>query len=428
MTEQAANSILQRIAVANRTAPPLATSPERALTDACIRVSDKLLSLQVVGQSCQMSRVSLGELLDMLPDKSLLAVIEGPGEAQGLLALDPMLFSALIEQQTRGTVNPVAPAARRATRTDATLISDWIDKVLALFGTSLQATGDVRWSYGYTYSTALPDPRPLALLLDETTFVVLNQTLSIGSAEREGTALLAMIADGRGPEPVIASKPQVVDSKPAASVTGAPSDPEKWQEDLGAAVQTATVELTAVLHRIPMSISSISKLEAGDTISLPLTSVGAVRVEDLNGQVVAEGRLGQLNGMCAIRINGGDTPKPNPERFIASDGSTMPVDAAALAPDGMASGPLQTAAPGIFATSPPNVDLPEMPELADLSDLPGLADEHEIDAMVANGQVPDGDFSDDPMDNLPSLDDLPALDDLPSLDDFPSLDDLPEIE
>jgi hypothetical protein len=159
-----------------------------------------------------------------------------------------------------------------------------------------------------------------------------------------------------------------------------------------------------------------------------LTSVGAVRVEDLNGQVVAEGRLGQLNGMCAIRINGGDTPKPNPERFIASDGSTMPVDAAALAPDGMASGPLQTAAPGIFATSPPNVDLPEMPELADLSDLPGLADEREIDAMVANGQVPDGDFSDDPMDNLPSLDDLPALDDLPSLDDFPSLDDLPEIE
>ncbi|MFD1808624.1 hypothetical protein ACFSHQ_12445 [Gemmobacter lanyuensis] len=67
-----------------------------------------------------MRRLSLAELLDLPADRALIALLEGPRAATGLMILGPDLLSGLIEAQTLGRVlqtpppraNPRAPMPR----------------------------------------------------------------------------------------------------------------------------------------------------------------------------------------------------------------------------------------------------------------------------------------------------------------------------
>jgi flagellar motor switch protein FliM len=57
------------------------------------------------------ARVSLAEVLEVPPDRAPVAVLEGPGEGLGMLALSPEVFQAMVEVLTIGRVPHASPPA-----------------------------------------------------------------------------------------------------------------------------------------------------------------------------------------------------------------------------------------------------------------------------------------------------------------------------
>ena len=160
------------------------------------------LGLEVAGLT--EARLSLSELLDLPPDRALLAMIEGPGEALGLIALSPGVLATLIEAQTTGRVGQGDPAVRKPTRTDAAMSAGLIDRVLTGLGAELDASPDRVWAGGFRYASFLEDPRPLELLLEDTPYRVFRAALTLATGARQGEVLLALPAAGRGKAPATA--------------------------------------------------------------------------------------------------------------------------------------------------------------------------------------------------------------------------------
>lgn len=244
--------------------------------------------------------MTLADLPEMLEDRALLAVVEGPGEALGVLALAPALVAGLIEAQTTGRPGsgPVLP--RRPTRTDAAMCAGFVDAALAGFGAQLAAAPDRAWAEGFRYASFLDDPRPLGLLLEETSYRVLRLGLELGEgAARAGALVLALPAEGRGPGP----EPPA----PGAGVEAAAA--RAWSERMERGVLASPVRIDAVLHRTSLPIAAVLALRPGSVIPVPLAALERLRLEGLDGCAVALGRLGQHRGHRALRIvEDGDPP------------------------------------------------------------------------------------------------------------------------
>ena len=57
-------------------------------------------------------RRSLAELLELPPDRALLALLDGPQAGLGLMVMSPEVMGALIEMQTTGGVSAAPPLTR----------------------------------------------------------------------------------------------------------------------------------------------------------------------------------------------------------------------------------------------------------------------------------------------------------------------------
>jgi flagellar motor switch protein FliM len=147
------------------------------------------------------SRASLCELLDMPTDRALIAVLEGPVEGLGLLAISAPLLAAMTEMQTIGRVSAVAPALRKPTRTDAAMVAGFVDTALAGLEVALADEADLVWAGGFRYASFLDDPRPLGLLLEDIAYRVLVADVSVEGGARLGQILMALPAEGRGQRP-----------------------------------------------------------------------------------------------------------------------------------------------------------------------------------------------------------------------------------
>lgn len=237
------------------------------------------------------SRVSLTELLELPADRALIAVLEGPGEGLGLLAISAPLLAAMTEMQTIGRVSASMPAVRKPTRTDAAMVAGFVDTALAGLEVALADEADLIWAGGFRYASFLDDPRPLGLLLEDIDFRVLTAEVSVENGTRLGQILMALPAEGRGQRPRSAahSVPEVVAG-------------HAFVADLAGQVEAANCVLHAVLHRMTQPLSFVMALEAGDVLPMGIATVERVGFEGLNGIRVAEGRLGQNRGMRAIRL------------------------------------------------------------------------------------------------------------------------------
>lgn len=428
MSDSAVQSVLRRKALANRPETDLLSIPHGALLDAFVRTADKSISLHASAVSSNSTQASLAELLDMMPEKGMLAVLDGPKETPGVMIIDPELLSGLVEHQTIGDVNAVAATPRRATRTDASLVAPFIDMLLGLLAEDMAETEHRPWTDGYKYSASLPDARPFALLLEDETYNLLEITVSIGEVERECKLTLALLAKGRGAAPVVSKKKSSFSDGP--QFTSA-EDPVKWGEAFELAVQDSTVALNGVLHRLPMTISNIDSLKVGDIVPVPLNSVTEVRIEGRNGILIGEGRLGQSMKKRAIRISqiGArevEAEKRAKERAFVSDHDTAdgvrPADPAAL----MA---LETQPPSFDMSEPseaPSFTPPEadgFDELGVLNDLPDLPEPPDLPDLDFGGGETSPDLSADLPDvssvelELPDLGDASSgIVDLPDLD------------
>lgn len=238
------------------------------------------------------SHASLAEVLDMPPDRAMIAVLEGPGDGLGLMAISAPLLAAMTEMQTIGRVSATLPTPRKPTRTDAAMVASFVDTALAGLEVALAEAADLIWAGGFRYASFLDDPRPLGLLLEDIAYRVLVAEVSVEGGTRVGQILMALPAAGRG------QRPKAVAGALQAKDTG-----HAFAEDLADQIEGAACVLQAVIHRLTCPISAVLALRVDDILPMDLASVDRIWFEGLDGQRITEGRLGQNRGMRAVRLS-----------------------------------------------------------------------------------------------------------------------------
>lgn len=270
-------------------AKPSVGGAERAWRHALARACDGL-DMEVAGS--RLLRCSLAELLDLLPDQAMLALLEGPEEGQGLCALAPPVLDALIEGLTLGAVSPRVKEPRKPTRTDAMLTMPVIGGALKDLAEGLDADPDLRWTDAFRYGSFVEDARTLHLLLEDAPFHLLSVDLMFAGV-KGGQILLALPTDGRGRMP---------------ELLPAPDDPADFPAGISAQVMEAEVVLRAVIGRVSLPLASVLRLETGELLALPDATLDTLTIEAADGRRIGEARLGQNRGMRALRLSDAQEP------------------------------------------------------------------------------------------------------------------------
>lgn len=268
-----------------------AAGAERAWPLALARVARARLDLALDCGPVRADRFSLAELLDLPPDRGLIALLEGPRGGMGVLMLAPEVLAGLIEAQTLGRVRSQPLPPRRPTRTDAALVADLIDAALAALEEALLAEEDLVWTDGFRYASFLEEPRPLALLLEDAPYKVLRCSCDLGG-QRQGGVILALPAEGHGRRPHRAAPVLAPDTEAAARFTA----------HLAAEVLESQVELMAVLGSLRLPLSAALALRPGEVLPLGAAALDGVQMIGQDGRPVASGKLGQQRGVRAVRL------------------------------------------------------------------------------------------------------------------------------
>lgn len=283
--------IRKKVAAARSNQPEGGPGADRAWRLALARAANDILALPLEVARLSVNRRSLAELLELAPERALIAVLEGPAEGLGILMLSPPVLSAMIEMQTIGRVSSSAPPVRKPTRTDASMVADMIDQALQELESGLESDPDLIWAGGFNYASFLDDPRPLGLLLEEEHYRVIQAELRLGNGAKSGGVMLALPAEGRGRAP-----------KPAPTATPAPVAAALFSKALSDQVMRTEADIAAILHRFTVPLSFVMALKTGDLVPLSTAALDRIVLEGLDGRPLASGRLGQNRGMRAVRL------------------------------------------------------------------------------------------------------------------------------
>ncbi len=258
---------------------------ERAWDMALRRAAQDMLSLRVDLTGCRLRRLSIAELLELPGARSLIGILDGPGEQMGVIVLSPEVLSGLVEVQTLGQVSPNPPMARKPTRTDAAMVAGFFDAALAEMELALHGTHELGGVAGYRYASFLDDPRPLGLMLEAADWQVVEAEMALAGGIKTGRILLALPAQGQGGDA------QGADPREAA-----------FSAALMAQVGHAECKLDAILLRLSIDLTQMMALGVEDVLVLPGASLDLVQLETPDGRRMATGRLGQARGMRALRL------------------------------------------------------------------------------------------------------------------------------
>lgn len=257
--------------------------------------------MELVVQTLDLKCRSLSEVLELVPDRALVSLLDGPGGRHGVLAFAPALTSALIESQTVGQVLPGTSAPRRPTRTDAAMVMGCIDTLLSGFEALLQVDEDAIWTTGYRYASFVEDPRPLGLLLDDLPYLVMVVEAGLGRVARPGQLILAL--------PEVTAPRLIAPAREEALVD--------FTELLSQGVLQSDCLLDAILARITLPLQSVMALHPGQALALPGAALDRITLEGIDARTVATARLGQQRGLRAVRIGAAETARHAPPAEVA---------------------------------------------------------------------------------------------------------------
>lgn len=277
---------------------PQPTTAGRAAATAIGRAADRLYAMPVKPVQMTPGATTLAEMGELLPDPALFFVVEGLGEAIGLVALCPAVVTSLIEVQTLGRVTARPLDNRRPTRSDAMICADFINALLDELGAELAGIDGFEGFVGYRYASFLSDRRALMLMLDDAAYRSLGVTLHLGAEQgREGDIFIAL------------PQPRAAAALPAPEITAAPAAPDAADRqrgitsgDLGQIVQNAPIDVQGVLCRRKIRLGDLRRLSHGDMLPLPRVDLSEARLETAQGQLIATGKLGETEGYHAIRL------------------------------------------------------------------------------------------------------------------------------
>ncbi len=304
MPEAGAVTVMQRKSGAGKPRPEDAVmSPQKALRQALAKTAQDQMQLPLSVIEASEARRSLAELPEAIEDQALMLIVEGPGGALGLILVSPVVLTALIEMQTMGRLGQAEVVPRRPTRTDAAMAAGFIDAVLAGAEAALAELPDITWAGGFRFSSWLEDSRLIGLLFEDAPYRMFRLKLDLGSnGGRQGSLILALPANGRGPGPRRrggAAGATRAAASSAAEIEAA--DAVVWQAVLEQAVMATAVQVEAV-HRVKMSIADVLQLRVGSVVPVPMEALENLVIIGQDGRGVANGRLGQVMGYRAVRL------------------------------------------------------------------------------------------------------------------------------
>ncbi len=352
---------------------PANLAREHVLHMAFTRSAERAMKLPLRVQSCLAAVRSSAEIAESLPENGLLLLTEGPEDGVGLVVVAPDALGCLIEVMTTGHLRDHAPLPRRPTRTDAAMAAGFVDTVLAEIETLLSESDDVIWAGGFRYTSHLPDPRPLAIMLEEPAYRVFRLRLAFGFPDgpqgdvRCGEVWLAYPAHGRGQPPQKTSADAPADNGLQQELA--------WARGLELALMPATVAVDAVLARVTLPLSVVLALEAGQSLTLPSGALQLVQLQGADNATLCLGQLGQTDGHRALRLQLADTG-------LSGGAKVPPVKPADLVParDQPLSRPGARGKAGAEAP-PATLSTPESPPQTDKEIAPATA-EPELSALA----------------------------------------------
>lgn len=384
MTEHADLTVMQRKAGALR--DPFASpvmSAGRAWFLTMPKVADTKLDLEMTVLSLRESQTSPEAFLEGVERTSLLLRLRDTHDRLGLAVLDASLLTALIEIQMVGVVNSTPVPDRRPTATDAAISSGIFDAWAEAFDAEVAVMKRLPFWTGARAEGALPDTRAALLALPPDDLHVAQLALDLGAGARQGVMWIAM--------------PDAPAASTSAGRKGAGADMPLGPE-LRPVLMESRAAIEVVLHRPRVPFAAVKSFKPGDLVPIPVDALSTATLEDFSGRQVARARLGQMEGMRAVRV---DLSAPGQEPSALASAAMS-----ALAPPPA----MNTAGALEHADLPPMADMPDLPPLPDA----GLPDLPDTGAMGSGG--PEAQNAPPDLPDLPELPDLPDLPDLPKLD------------
>jgi flagellar motor switch protein FliM len=276
-----------------------ATQAEHALLSAFARMSAEWPGLGARAHALRRGPISVPEVTDLIEPAMFVALLQGPSDALGVAMICPALMAGLIEGATTGRILGAVPPGRAPTRTDAALVSPMLDALLDHIGTRCAGLSGAEGVEGYAYSSFLADPRPLALLLEDGHFHHIRYDVTLGAGGPAGKIVLILT----DPTAAIRARPAPVQASAGA----------KWTDQMQQTVCASPVQLTAVLFKAQLSLSSALTLAPGDMLCIPASSLEALEIQTLDGTAIGVGRLGQTRGQRALRLTSDLSARPQPD-------------------------------------------------------------------------------------------------------------------
>ncbi len=294
MTKTENGSIIHRKArVARAGFDARAMSPSKALRLALAKSADALFDLAVSVTTVEQTVIAQTAISKKMGDEGLLILLDGADGQGGAVKLDVQLTAALIEAQIIGDVRPTVAQPRSYTRTDAAMVAPFIDAVLNEFDDQLITNLERYDPIALRFGDRMEDARGLGLALEGHKFDLFVVTLDLADGAKTGVISVLM---------------------PMRTAFDAPDPPNRSArtgriDSLEKNALEATATLEAVLTRIPMPLKDICNLQPGMVLEFPLSSLSEARLYAPRRHLVAEVRLGQMNGQRAVRLLTDDPPE-----------------------------------------------------------------------------------------------------------------------
>lgn len=280
---------------------PVDVSEEHAIRLAMARAGRKALGRDALVTSVARAHVGIPADLGLsLSSKALVSGLQSTEGDQGVVAADASIVDAVTSLRTTGIL-PKADAEdtdKTATTIQAVLMRPFLTTFLlswaaaAFSSRTRRDKGTGGLITGYSIGNPVANPRTLLLSMPLGEMIRFTIMLELGG-RIAGEVLLAFPV--RRIEPAI---PLLSDAGKHARET-----PE-WTQNYRNAVLESPAALTAILHRMPISLDEINALREGSIVVLPTQCLENVMLEPKGSGPQLRGRLGQINGSRALRLNG----------------------------------------------------------------------------------------------------------------------------
>lgn len=314
MGSQDQNSVIHRKAQAARGGfDSRLMSPARALRLALALSADTLFDLALTVVTVEQLRIPLSDLQTALGEDGLLLLLEGDNGARGALALDPQFLAGLIEVQTTGAVRAGAARARPATRTDAAMVAPLINALLEGYDGQMAGGVEGYQPRKFEYGVMVEDTRSLSLALNAPDYELFHITADLGPGAKTGRLSLLL--------PVQA---------PAAKSDGKKVAATPPRQGIEHVAINAPVVLDVALARVSLPLKDVWAFKPGMRVPVARESLGKTQVLGSRGHLVAEARLGQVNGwraVCLVSSAAAPLPELEAPETIAPPEVTRPARA-----------------------------------------------------------------------------------------------------